>query len=87
MHAFRIEPFVVSHLEQLRQDVAANLRRTRLPGNPEAVTTTGNFDIETAFNLPQVFVKLTAKVRKALVIGRLENYVPRNLDSIQNRYL
>ena len=58
-----------------------------MPGNPETVTATGNFDIEAVFDLPQMFIKLTAKIGKAVVIGRLENYVPRNLDSVQNLYL
>ncbi len=48
---------------------------------------TGDFNIEAALDLPQVFIKLTAQVCKAVVIGGLENYVPRNLDSIQNLYL
>jgi len=34
-----------------------------------------------------VFIKLTAQVGEAVIIGGLENYVPRNLDSIQNLYL
>jgi hypothetical protein len=58
-----------------------------LPRDPETVAATGNFNIEAAFYLPQMFIKLTAKIGKAVVIGRLENYVPRNLDSIQNLYL
>ena len=58
-----------------------------MPGNPETVTATDNFDIEAVFDLPQMFIKLTAKIGKAVVIGRLEDYVPRNLDSIQNLYL
>ena len=87
MHTFRIEPFLVGHREQLRQDVAAHFRRTGLPGNPETVTATRDFNVEAAFDLPQVFVKLTAEIGKAVVIGWLEHYVPRNLDSIQNLYL
>jgi hypothetical protein len=87
MHAFRIEFFLVSHFEQPGQDIATNLGSTRLTGNPKTITATGNFDIEAAFNLPQVFIKLAAKVGKAAVIGWLEDYVPRNLDSIQDLYL
>jgi len=87
VHAFRIKSFLVSHFEQLRQYVAPDLGSTRLPGNSETITTTCDFDIEAAFDLPQVFIKLAAKIGKAAVIGGLENYVPRNLDSIQNLYL
>ena len=87
MHAFRIEPFLVSHVEQPGQDIATNLGSAWLPGNPKTITTTGDFDVEAAFNLPQVFIKLAAEVGKAAVIGWLEDDVPRNLDSIQNLYL
>ena len=69
------------------QDISAGFGSTRLAGNPKTITAAGNFNIEAAFNLPQVFIKLTAKVRKAIVIGGLEDYVPRNLDSIQDLYL
>jgi hypothetical protein len=86
MHAFRIEPFLVGHFEQPVQDIATNLGCTRLSGNPKTITATGDFDVEAAFNLPQVFIKLAAEVCKATVIGWLEDYVPRNLDSIQDLY-
>jgi hypothetical protein len=87
VYTFRIEPFLTGHLEQLRQYVAAHFRGTGLPGNPETITTTRDFNVEAAFDLPQVFIKLTAEIGKAVVIGGLENQVPRNLDSIQNLYL
>ena len=87
MYPLRIEVFAIRHRKQLRQYVATHFGSTGLPGNPEAVTTTGNFNVQAVFDLPQVFIKLTAKIGKAVVIGRLENYVPRNLDSIQNLYL
>jgi len=87
VHAFRVESFLVCHFEQLRQNVATHFRSTGLPGNPEAVTAACDFDVEAAFDLPQVFIKLTAEIGEAVVIGGLENYVPRNLDSIQSLYL
>ena len=87
MHAFRIETFLVGHFEQLRQHVATDLSRAGMPGNPETITATGYFDIEAAFDLPQVFIKLTAEIGKAVVIGGLENDVPRYLDSTQNLFL
>jgi hypothetical protein len=87
VHAFGVESLVISHREQLGQHVAPDFGGAGLPRDPETVTATGNFNIEAAFDLPQMFIKLTAKIGKAVVIGRLENYVPRNLDSIQNLYL
>ena len=53
-------------------------------GDAEAITPARYFDIEATFNLPQVFIKLTAKVSKAVVIGWLENNIPRYLYSTQN---
>jgi len=87
VHTFRIEAFLIGHLEQLRQDVTTHFGRTGLAGNPETITATGDFNVEATFDLPQMFIKLTAEIGKAVVIGWLENYVPRNLDSIQNLYL
>jgi hypothetical protein len=84
MHAFRIESLAICHLEQRLQNVAAYLRRARLPSDTKTIATTGNLDIEAAFDLPQVFIKLAAKVGQALVIGRLEDQVPRCLDRIQS---
>jgi len=50
----------------------------------KVIATTRNLDIESAFDLAQVFIKLTAKVRQAVVIGGLEDKVPRNLNRIQS---
>ena len=51
----------------------------------EAIAAAGNFDIEAAFDLSQVFVKLTTKIGQSAVIGGLQDEVLRNLDSIQSR--
>jgi hypothetical protein len=87
VNTFRIEPLLISHLEQFRQEIATDFSCTGLPGDPESITATCDFNVEAAFDLPQVFIKLTAEIGKAVIIGGLENYVPRNLDSIQNLYL
>ncbi len=55
-----------------------------MTGDPEAVTSTCDFDVEAALYLPQMFIKLAAKIGKAVVIGGLENDVSRNLYSTQN---
>ena len=85
MHALGVEALTIRHYEKLVQHVAAELGRTRLPCNSKMVTATGDFDIEAAFYLPQVFVKLAAKVGETAVIGWLENDIPRYLDCIQDR--
>jgi hypothetical protein len=87
MHTLWIERFLIRHCKQRQQYVAAHLGSTGPSGYPKAVAVTGYFDIEAAFNLPQMFIKLTAEIGEAVVIGGLENYVPRNLDGIQNLYL
>jgi len=48
------------------------------------VTAAGDLDVQAALDLPQVFIKLTAEISQAAVIGGLEDYVPRNLDGIQS---
>ena len=87
MNAFRVQSFLVCHLEQRQQDIATNFRGTRTSGHPEAIAAAGYLDAKAAFNLSQVFIKLAAQIGQAVVIGRLEDYVPRNLDSIQDLYL
>jgi hypothetical protein len=87
MYTFRVQPLTVGHFEQRQQYVAPDLGRSGAAGNPEAISTAGNFDIEAAFDLPQVFIELATQVRQAVVISGLEDNVPKNPDSIQNLYL
>jgi hypothetical protein len=87
VHSLRIEPFLTGHLEQARQYITANLGSTRSARNTKPITAAGDFDVQAAFDLPQVFIKLAAQVCKAAIIGGLEDKVPRNFDSIQNLYL
>jgi len=84
MHALGIEPFIVCHLEQGFEYVTANLRGARLARHAKPIPAAGNFDIEAAFYLPQMFIELAAKVCKTIIVGGLEDDIPRNLDSIQS---
>ena len=59
-------------------------RSTGLSRYAEMVTATGDIYIEAALDLPQMLVKLAAKVGQAVIVGGLKDYVPRNLDSIQS---
>jgi hypothetical protein len=86
VHTFGVESFVISQLEQFRQHITANFRRARLARDAKTIAATRNLDVEAALDLSQVFIKLTAQVGEAVVVGGLENYVPRNLDSTQNLY-
>ena len=65
-------------------NIATDLRGARLPGDTKTIAATGNFNIEATFDLSQVFVELAAKIGQATIVGGLEDYVPRNLDSIQS---
>jgi hypothetical protein len=85
VHTFGIESLAVCHLEQRLQYVAAYLCCARWPGDTKAVAATGYFNIKAPFDLPQVFVKLAAEIGQAMIIGRLEDQVPRCLDSIQDK--
>ena len=84
MHTLRVESFITGHLEKQQQHIAARLRGTGRTGNAKVVATAGYVDIEAAFYLSQVFIKLAAKVGQATIVGGLEDYIPRYLDSIQS---
>jgi hypothetical protein len=84
MNTLRVQSLAVGHFEQRQQYVAPDLSRSGAAGNPEAISAAGNFDIEAAFDLPQVFIKLATQVREAVVISGLKDNVPKNPDSIQN---
>jgi hypothetical protein len=48
------------------------------------ITAACDFNVEAAFDLPQVFIELAAKIGQTSVVGGLENDVPRYLDCIQD---
>ena len=87
MHALGIEALVVGHLEERANDVAADPGGAGLAGNAKPVSTTGDFDIEPAFDLAQVLVELTAEVGEPLVVGGFQDNVPGNLGCIQVQVL
>ena len=64
--------------------MAAHLRSTRLTRNAKTVAAACDFYIEPAFNMPKVFIELTAQISQAVVIGGLEDDVSGYLDSIQS---
>ena len=84
MYSLGIQVFVIGHLEQGQQYVAACLSGPGPAGNTKAIAMTGNLNIETLLDLSEVFVKLAAEVCEAAIVGGLENDVPRNLDSVQS---
>ena len=87
MHTLRIKSLLPGHLEQRQQYIATSLSRAWPACHAKRIAATGNFYTQSSLNLSQVFIKLTAQVGKAVIVGGLENHVPRNLDSIQDLYL
>ena len=87
MHSFTIKAFVVRHLEQRQQDIAAHRGGTRRAGNAKTITATGDFNIQTTLDLAKMFIKLTAQIGKAVIVGGLEYDISRNLNSIQDGFL
>lgn len=84
---FRIKMFAARKFEQRLEHVAAHFCRTRLAGNAKAIAATRNLDIETLFYLPQVFIKLTAEICEAIIVGRLKDDVLGDMQcSIQDSF-
>ena len=51
------------------------MRSAGMTGDAEAISTAGNFYVEAAFDLSQMLVELSAKIGKAVVVGRFEDDV------------
>lgn len=76
MHPFRIQVLVFGQAKQRFKNLAAGFRGTRAPGNAKTIAAAGDFDIQATLDLTQMFVKLTAEIGKAIVVGGLEDHVP-----------
>jgi len=83
MHALPVQPFTAGELEKRENYVHADLGGTRITGDPEAISSAGYIDVEAAFYLPQVLVKLTAKIGQAVVINGFQDNVLRYLYGVQ----
>ena len=59
----------------MANNITADMRSARMAGNAEKISTAGDFYVEAAFDLSQMLVELSAKIGKAVVIGRLEDDV------------
>ena len=84
MHALTIHLFTTGQLKKGTNDVQANLRGARITGHSEAISSAGDIDIEAAFYLPQVLIKLAAKIGKAVIIGGFQDDVLRYLYGVQS---
>jgi hypothetical protein len=75
MHTLPIQPLTVGQFEKRSNDVGTKLRGTWITGNPEAISSAGYVDVEAAFYLPQVLVKLPAKIRQAVIVSGFQDDV------------
>jgi hypothetical protein len=83
MHALTIQTFTTGQFKEGAKDVQADLGSTRFTGDPKAISSAGYVDIEAAFYLPQVLIKLAAKIGQAVVIGGFQDDVLRYFYSVQ----
>ena len=83
MHVFPVEPFTAGELEKRENYIHADLGGARIAGDPEAISSAGYIDVEAAFYLPQVLIKLAAKIGQAVVIDGFQDDVLRYLYGVQ----
>jgi len=79
----RIESFSISHLEKRLDNITTELRCARITGNAKQVSATGDLNVETAFDLSQVLIELSAKIGETVIVGRLQDEVPGYLYGVQ----
>jgi hypothetical protein len=83
MNALGIESLIFCHLKQRMNDVAANLRGTRIAGNPEVVSAASDFNVEAAFDLSQMLIELSAEIGQTVVVGGFQDDFPGYLYGVQ----
>ncbi len=83
MDPLRIQVFVLRNFEKRPNHVTTDFCSTRLPGNTETVATACDFNIETAFDLAEVLVKLAAEVGQTTVVDGFQDDVLRYKAGVQ----
>jgi hypothetical protein len=86
MYAFLINPLRACQFKQGQQHVAGRLSSARSACYSKVISATRDLHTEALFYLPQMFIKLTTEIGKAVIIGGLEQYVSRYLNSVQKGY-
>jgi hypothetical protein len=76
VYTLRVQAFVRRKPEQGFQEFAAGFRRTGPASDAKTIAAARDFDAEPAFDLPKVFVELTAQVGEAVVVGGFEDDFP-----------
>jgi len=74
-----VEMFLRRQFEQRLEYATPALGRAGLTRDAEAIAAARDFDVETTFDLAQVFIELTAEVGEAVIVGGLEDDVPGDL--------
>ena len=83
MYTLTVQPFAASQFEKRPNDIRTDLSSARITGDSEAISSAGYIDVEAAFYLPQVLIKLAAKIGQAVVIGGFQDDVLRYLYGVQ----
>jgi hypothetical protein len=83
MDSFRVKPFIRRHFKKRAHNIAARFGSVRQTGNPEVISAAGDFYMEAAFDLSQVFVELSAKIGETAVISGLQDEFLGYLDGVQ----
>lgn len=86
MYAFLIDALRVCQFKQGQQYVASRLSGARSACYSKVISATRDLYTQALFYLPQMFIKLTAKIGKAVIIGGLEHDISRYLNSVQKVY-
>ncbi len=83
MYTLTVQPFAASQFEKRPNDIRTDLSSARITGDSEAISSADYIDVEAAFYLPQVLIKLAAKIGQAVVIGGFQDDVLRYLHGVQ----
>ena len=85
VYTLRVQPFATRHFKQRTSDVAPYLGGAWNTGHAEASSAACDFYVEAAFDLSQVFIKLSAKIGETVVIGGLQDDILGYLYGVQCR--
>jgi len=83
MDPFRVNPFTTGQLEQRANDMAADFGSIGNTGNLEVISAAGYFYIESAFDLSQVLIELSAKIGETSIVGGFQDDFPGYLYGVQ----
>ena len=83
MYSLRVQSFVHRNFKKRPQHIAAGFCSTGLSGYTKTVATAGDFNIEAAFDLAEMLVKLAAEVGQSTVVDGFQDDVLRYKAGVQ----